>query len=58
MLYIVKAYDNGDIYEYEYGNLEHAKQHLATEKGKAEIYKYVYDKATGNDTMTLIDSKE
>ena len=39
-LYIVKSYEDGEVYEYEYGNLKHAKEHLAMEKEKAEIWLY------------------
>lgn len=28
MFYIVKVYEGGQIYEYEYGLLEHARQHI------------------------------
>lgn len=46
MLYIVKVYEDGEVYEYEYGLLEHAEQHLAFEKCKAEIYTYSDGKET------------
>lgn len=42
MLYIVRVNDNGEQYEYEYGNLRHAEEHIAMEKptAKVEIYEY------------------
>ena len=47
MLYIVRVYDGPvDIYEYEYGLLEHAKEHMAFEKCKAELYFYDNGKET------------
>ena len=39
-LYVVKSYEDGEVYEYEYGNLQHAEEHLAMEKVPAEIYLY------------------
>lgn len=38
MLYIVKVNENGQIYEYEYGLLEHAQEHLRYETCHAELY--------------------
>ena len=32
MLYIVRVYEDGEQYEYEYGNLHHAEEHIAMEK--------------------------
>lgn len=52
MLYLVRAYEDGEVYEYEYGNLDHAEEHLAMEKGQAEIYLY------NNGTETLIKTNE
>ena len=40
MLYIVKVYEAGEVYEYEYGNLQHVEEHMAIEKGNAEIWLY------------------
>lgn len=42
MLYIVRVKDDGEQYEYEYGNIRHAEEHLAMEKptAKVEIYEY------------------
>ena len=39
MLYIVKAYDNGHIFEYEYATLRHANVHYTTETD-ADIVAY------------------
>lgn len=38
MFYIVKVYEGGQIYEYEYGLLEHARQHMQMEQYHAELY--------------------
>ena len=40
MLYIVKVWDEGEFYEYEYGCIEHALEHIAVEKGCAKLYRY------------------
>ena len=32
MLYIVKVWDEGNLYEYEYGCIEHALEHMKVEK--------------------------
>lgn len=40
MLYIVRAFDDGDIYEYEYGNLRHAEEQYDWEQS-AEMWVYV-----------------
>ena len=40
MLFIVKVVEDGITYEYEYGCMEHAREHLAMEKMPAAIYKY------------------
>ena len=38
MIYIVRVYEGGEIYEYEYGNEKHAREHLTWEKCYAELY--------------------
>jgi|GEM_PF-5834704 len=38
-LYIVKVLDDGEVFEYQYGNYNHAKEHYDTEK-VATIYEY------------------
>ena len=38
MLYIVRVYEDEQVYEYEYGLLEHAQAHMETEKCRAELY--------------------
>ena len=38
MLYIIKVYEDGQIYEYEYGMLEHAQEHMRWERCYAELY--------------------
>lgn len=42
-LYIVKVYEDGEVYEYEYGSLKHALQHCEEEIAKGneiDIYRY------------------
>ena len=38
MLYIVRVCEDGQIYEYEYGLLDHARQHMQMERCRAELY--------------------
>ena len=40
MIYIVRVYEDGEIYEYEYGNEKHAREHMAWEQGHTELYGY------------------
>ena len=40
MLYIVKVWDAGELYEYEYGCIRHALEHIELEKGCAKLYRY------------------
>jgi hypothetical protein len=40
MLYIVKVWDEGNLYEYEYGCIEHALEHMKVEKSCAKLYQY------------------
>ena len=40
MLYIVKVWDEGNLYEYEYGCIEHALKHMKVEKSCAKLYQY------------------
>ena len=40
MIYIVRVYEGGEIYEYEYGNEKHAREHMAWEKCHVELYGY------------------
>ena len=40
MLYIIKVYEDGQIYEYEYGMLEHAQEHMRWERCYAELYRW------------------
>lgn len=48
MLYIVKAYEDGEVYEYEYGLLEHALAHLQNDL-RAEWFE-VYEYKNGVET--------
>lgn len=38
MLYIVRVYDGKDVYEYEYGNEQHAREHMKWEPCRAELF--------------------
>ena len=38
MIYIVRVYEDSEIYEYEYSNEKHAREHMAWEKCHAELY--------------------
>ena len=38
MIYIVRVYDGENVYEYEYGNEKHAREHMAWEKCHTELY--------------------
>ena len=40
MLYIVKVWDEDNLYEYEYGCIEHALEHMKVEKSCAKLYQY------------------
>lgn len=40
MLYIVRVYEDGAVFEYEYGNLKHAQEHMSFERCQAELYKW------------------
>ena len=46
MLYYVRAFDDGEEYIYEYGNMRHAEEHYGWEK-TAEIWSY----ENGNKTL-------
>ena len=45
MLYIVRAFEDGDVYEYEYGSIAQAEEQYDWEKS-AEIWLYVDGKET------------
>ena len=45
MLFIVRAFEDGETYEYEYGNLAQAEEQYDWEKS-AEIWLYVDGKET------------
>ena len=38
MIYIVRVYEGENIYEYEYGNEKHAREHLEWKKCHAELF--------------------
>ena len=43
MLYVIRVFDGSEIYEYEYGNLKHAQEHLCFEQCYAELYEWQND---------------
>ena len=45
MLYIVRAYEKGQSFDYEYGNIKHAEEHFAYEM-TADIIEYNNGKET------------
>ena len=60
MLYIVKVWDEGNLYEYEYGCIEHALEHMKVEKSCAKLYRYSDGVETAVEgvakTFVVIDS--
>ena len=38
MIYIVRVYDGENVYEYEYSNEQHAREHMAWEQCRTELY--------------------
>ena len=40
MIYIVRVFENNDVYEYEYGNEKHAREHMEWEKLPCKLYEY------------------
>ena len=38
MVYIVRVFDGSEVYEYEYGNEKHAREHMAWEACHTELY--------------------
>lgn len=46
MLYIVRVFEDGAIFEYEYGCIEHAKEHLSFERSSAKVFEYNHGKET------------
>jgi len=51
MMYILRVYEDGAVYEYEYGNEAHAREHMNAEKAMCILTEY----KDGNDY--LIDVK-
>jgi len=49
-IFVLKVMDDGEIFEYEYGNYSHAKEHYTSEKS-ATLYEYV------NGNYHLVDTK-
>ncbi len=39
-LYIVEVFEDGEKFEYEYGNLKHAREHFGREQGTAFLLEY------------------
>lgn len=44
-MYIVRAFDDGEVYEYEFGNIRHAEEQYSWEKS-AEMWLYENGKET------------
>ena len=44
MLYIVRVFEDGEIFEY--GCIEHAKEHLSFERSSAKVFEYNHGKET------------
>ncbi len=42
MIFIVRVYEGTEIYEYEYGNEKHAREHMEWEKCHAELYIWLH----------------
>lgn len=40
MLYIVRVFEGEDTFEYEYGCIEHAREHFSFEKERAQLIEY------------------
>lgn len=55
-MYIVKAYEDGEVYEYEYGLIEHALAHLQTDTRAEwfEVYEYKNGAETKIETRTML----
>lgn len=54
VLYIVRVCEDGEAMEYEYGNLQHAMEHLQQETAPAELLLYEYNSAENRRTYTTI----
>lgn len=55
MLYILKATEDGEVYEYEYGNLRHALEHYDKEETAMVIE---YDNGKEDILIRKINGKE
>ena len=57
-LYIVRVYEDGDIYDYEYGNLKHATEHYNTDKAKrVELIEYSWDSKAAVESYKTLESR-
>ena len=65
MIYIVRVYDGNDVYEYEYGNEKHAREHMEWESCRTELYAWKAGKEwlldstgkTGESKVLTIDTE-
>ena len=46
MLYIVRAFDYGDMFEYEYGDIKHAEEHY-----EREFTAHLIEYSNGNEVV-------
>ena len=51
-LYIVRVYDDSGVYEYEYGCIEQAREHMRAENAMCMLTEYA-----GNGTEYLVECK-
>ena len=51
MIYIVRVYENDQVYEYEYGNEKHAREHMEWEKCHVELYVWFHGREWFMDSM-------
>ena len=52
ILYVVKAIDKEEVYEYEFGNLPHATEFISMEKQPCTLW--IADTVTGDEAQILI----
>ena len=55
LLYVVRVFEDGETFEYEYGNLKHASEHYESETRADKVELLEYSTITG--TEELVRSK-
>ena len=55
LLYVVRVFEDGEMFEYEYGNIKHATEHYDSETKADKVELLGYSTITG--TEELIRSK-